>query len=64
MRSWGRGEEWRPLVRHAPWAGGCCHGEEVWTGKVAGGMVVRLAAAPAADSAVLPALSETEESAA
>ena len=33
-------------------------------GKVAGGMVVRLAAAPAADSAALPALSETEESAA
>ena len=51
-------------MRHAPWAGGCCHGEEVWTGKVAGGMVARLAAAPAADSAALPALSETEETAA
>ena len=33
-------------------------------GKVAGGMVVRLAAAPAADSAALPTLSEIEESAA
>ena len=33
-------------------------------GKVAGGMVVRLAAVPVADSAALPALSETEESAA